>query len=114
MAGRPAQVLATILAMMLILILATACPSPEEPPTKVPPDTAADVTAGRAVFDQHCNVCHPGGGEGAGPAIRGRDLPEDEIRTVVRQGAPGMPAFGENQINEQQLANLVQYIQSLQ
>jgi cytochrome c6 len=114
MARKPVQMLATMLAMMLILTLATACPEAEPPPAKVPPDTAPAVTAGRAVFDQHCNACHPGGGQGAGPALRGRNLPEDEIRTVVRQGAPGMPAFGENQINEQQLTNLVQYIQSLQ
>lgn len=114
MARKLALTLAIVLVMLLTLTLAAACGEAEQPPTKTAPDTAADVTAGRAVFDQHCNACHPGGGQGAGPALRGRNIPAERITTVVRQGAPGMPAFAETQINEQQLTNLVQYIQSLQ
>jgi cytochrome c6 len=114
MTGKPALILTTIVAMMLLLTLAAACGQTQEAPAKTPPDTAADVTAGRAVFDQHCNACHPGGGQGAGPALRGRNVPEDRIRTIVRQGGQGMPAFNQSQINDQQLANLVQYVRSLQ
>ncbi len=73
-----------------------------------------DVTAGKAVFDQSCNSCHPNGGQGAGPTLRGKNLQATRIQTIVRNGGGGMPAFSASQISDQQLTNLVAYVQSLQ
>ena len=88
-------------------------------PTKAPaaPTTAGgatgDAAAGQAVFTQNCNGCHPGGDRGTGPALKGRNLPADRITRQVRNGGGGMPAFSSSQISDQQLANLVAYVQSL-
>jgi mono/diheme cytochrome c family protein len=113
MTRKPALLMTIVVAMVMVMTLVAAC-GDGGTGTKDAPKTAGDVAAGQAVFQQHCNACHPGGGQGAGPALRGRNIAEDRIRTVVRQGASGMPAFNANQINDQQLTNLVQYVRSLQ
>ena len=77
------------------------------------PSGAGDVTAGKAVFDQNCNACHPGGDRGAGPALRGKNLAAARITRQVRNGGGSMPAFSTSQISDQQLNNLIAYVDSL-
>lgn len=67
--------------------------------------------SGKVVYNSTCNACHPNGKAGVGPAVIG--LSEDTIRTVVRNGKGGMPAFGAGQITDAQLNDLVAYIKSL-
>ncbi len=92
-----------------------AAPAPSAAPTSDPtaPAVAADVTAGKAVFDQNCNTCHPGGDRGVGPALKGRNLSADRITRQVRNGGGSMPAFSASQISDPQLNDLVAYVQSL-
>jgi mono/diheme cytochrome c family protein len=71
------------------------------------------VAAGQAVFQQNCNACHPNGNAGVGPALRGKNLSAQQITNRVRNGGGGMPAFSTSQISDQQLADLVAYVQSL-
>lgn len=78
-----------------------------------PASVAGDLVAGKAVFDQNCNSCHPGGDKGAGPALRGRSLSADRIKNQVRNGGGGMPAYPTSAISDQQLNDLVAYVQSL-
>ena len=89
-------------------------PSLLRPLNPLRPSTSGDVAAGKQVFEQNCNACHPGGGQGAGPALKGKNLSADRITRQVRNGGEGMPAFSPSQISDQQLNNLVQYVQSLQ
>ena len=42
---------------------------PDEPPAFTEPDRAADVAAGRLVFEAHCAVCHGSDGQGLLAAI---------------------------------------------
>lgn len=77
------------------------------------PAKAGDVAAGQTVFQQNCNGCHPGGAAGVGPELKGRNLPDDRIRTQVRNGRGQMPPFPESKVSEQQLTDLAAYVQSL-
>lgn len=72
-----------------------------------------NASADQAVFQQNCGGCHPGGNQGVGPALRGRNLQADLVSTTVRQGRGAMPPFSPGQISDQQLANLSAYVQSL-
>lgn len=57
----------------------------------------ADVTAGEAVFSQHCEVCHDKLGDtpGAGPALRALlpTLTDAEVVETILQGSGTMPAI---------------------
>lgn len=112
-----------VLAVIPALLLVTACgggepPAPTTPPAAKPangaPAKAGDAAAGQTVFQQNCDGCHPGGNAGTGPALRGRGLTAERISTQVRNGGGGMPAFPPNRISDQQLADVVAYVMSLQ
>ncbi|MDQ5825235.1 MAG: cytochrome c [Chloroflexota bacterium] len=71
--------------------------------------------SGEVVFQRYCNVCHPGGGLGAGPSII-RELPgltDQQVRDLVRHGESRMPGFSDREISEEELANLLVYIRGL-
>lgn len=69
------------------------------------------IQNGKVVYNKFCNGCHPNGKAGVGPAITG--VSEGSIKTTIRQGKGGMPGFGEGQISEEQLAELLAYVKSL-
>ncbi len=94
--------------VMTAVITASACV-----PAAPSPTAAGNIAAGQAVFQQNCNACHPNGNAGVGPQLRGQNLSAQRIMTQVRNGGGGMPAFTTSQISDQQLANLVAYVQSL-
>ncbi len=73
------------------------------------------VASGERVFAQYCNACHPGGDQGAGPALKPRlpTLSDDQIRTIVRHGKRPMPAYNESLISNDQLASLVLFVRTL-
>lgn len=84
------------------------------PPGK--PETAA--SGGAAVFAGKCNACHPDGGAGAGPPVRGADFaakyPGDaELKQVIRDGRGAMPAYPATALSDAELNDLVGYIRSL-
>ena len=101
--------------------------------TTVQEDTAASATpgtevqasaeAGQTVYASNCAACHGQNGEGAiGPALNeaaGWNLAEftgalREGKTPTRTLNATMPRFSEPQINNQQLADLHAYVQTLQ
>jgi len=71
------------------------------------------VKKGHAVFAQHCNVCHPGGGKGVGPSLIKEVLRPQEIKDQVRKGKGLMPAFSPAQISDQDLDELAAYLIAL-
>jgi mono/diheme cytochrome c family protein len=99
---------------------------------RVSADTAADIAAGRALFNHQCAVCHGEGGRGDGPSAAnfatkpadltdGRlmnPLPDEFLRNVIRHGgaaeglSPGMPPFAAH-LNENQLRQVVAFVRSL-
>ncbi|MGE5620555.1 MAG: c-type cytochrome [Sphingomonadaceae bacterium] len=96
---------------------ATAASVPTQPSAAQAPAASGaeqgDVAAGQAVFNQNCGGCHPGGGSGVGPALRGKNLAADTIRNKVRTGGGSMPAFPQSRISDQQLSDVIAYVQSL-
>ena len=67
-----------------------------------------DAAAGQTVFAANCTACHPNGGAGMGPALKG--LSDDRISQVTRQGKGIMPAFPASRLSDQQLADILAYL----
>lgn len=59
------------------------------------------------VYAKTCGYCH---GKNVGPVIRGRALPADAIKTIVRHGQNGMPAFRPTEITSSELDKLAAWI----
>jgi mono/diheme cytochrome c family protein len=59
------------------------------------------------LYAKTCGYCH---GKNIGPVIRGRALPADAIKTIVRHGQNGMPAFRPTEITNSELDKLAQWI----
>ena len=101
--------------------------APTEAPTQAAtaastaaPGAAAAVTGGvgngKELFTANgCIACHAADlSGGIGPKLAGRttaDLTEDRIRSQVRNGGNGMPAF--EKITDQQLADIIAFIRSV-
>ena len=100
--------------------------APTAAPTQVPTaaSTAAPVAVasgqgaagGRELFTANgCIACHGTDlSGGIGPKLAGRtadDLTENRIRTQVRNGGNGMPAFAK--ISDQQIADIIAFIRSV-
>lgn len=86
---------------------------------------AADVSAGKALFDQHCAECHaPGFGHpgtqqlgwtrGADRAVleQRKDLASAYVSAIVRNGLMEMPAFRPTEITDANLKVLAEYVAS--
>lgn len=71
------------------------------------------VELGQRVFMANCNSCHPRGEAGVGPSINDKPLPGFLIKFQVRHGLGAMPAFGEDEISEQELEAIVAYLEYL-
>jgi mono/diheme cytochrome c family protein len=114
---------------LLSVVLVGGCSrAPEEPG---PSPEVADVSAGQAIFQTRCFVCHGRQGKGDGPASVGlgatvRDLTapswqdttsDETIQSVVRNGAQavgGSAAMAPNRdLSDTQIQSLVRYIRGL-
>ena|SRR5438552_2862403 len=77
--------------------------------------TPPSAGSGQAVFERYCNVCHPGGGRGAGPSLIPLlpRLTDDQVRAVVRRGRARMPAYNQATISDDSLSDLIAYMRTL-
>ena len=60
-----------------------------------------------AVYEKVCGHCHD---MGVGPVIKGRQLPVEYVRRVVRFGNRAMPAFRPSEINDAMLLDVANMI----
>ncbi len=99
------------LSLLLGVFILAACDN--GPATPTPNLTGA--AAGERVYLQYCTACHPGGNQGAGPALKPLlpTLSDEQIRMVVRKGKRPMPGYNQNSISDEQLDNLVLYVRTL-
>ena len=71
--------------------------------------SSGDVDA-EGIAQNSCASCH---GEdfsgGMGPALAGTSLSEEEFTDIVRNGQGSMPAFGEDQVSDEELTALYQF-----
>jgi mono/diheme cytochrome c family protein len=80
------------------------------------PSTGTQVArSGEVIFQRYCNVCHPGGGFGAGPSliVALPGLSDDQVRDYIRHGKTRMPGFTEQEISDQELNDLLAYVRGL-
>jgi mono/diheme cytochrome c family protein len=81
---------------------------------KPPPITKPGEKRGEVGFMKFCNQCHPMGEGGLGPTINDKPLPGAAIKLKVRTGLGGdMPTFSSEEIPEQALDEIVEYIEAL-
>ena len=97
--------------VMLAAALAACHPVRRSEPI-VGPMTLSDpnLQRGRLLFDRHCYKCHLEGEGGMGPVINDKPLPRFLMRFQVRAGLGTMPGFTKEQISDEELEHLVNYI----
>ncbi|MBF0753684.1 cytochrome c [Jeotgalicoccus nanhaiensis] len=101
--------MASGLSMVLVL---GACGGDEDAGTDEPATeedsgaSSGDVDA-EGIAQSTCASCHGEDFSGAvGPALAGTSLSEDEFEETVRNGSGQMPAYSEDQINNEELSAL--------
>ena len=68
---------------------------------------------GQEQFMKYCNRCHPAGNAGLGPSIINKPLPRFLIKRQVRHGLGAMPSFDEEHLSDEELDNVVAYINKI-
>lgn len=59
------------------------------------------------IYQTTCGYCH---GKNIGPIIKGRELPPEAVKMMVRNGIGGMPAFRPTEITNEELDALATWI----
>ncbi|WP_424494081.1 c-type cytochrome [Salinimicrobium sp. GXAS 041] len=72
-----------------------------------------DLQKGRILFDNYCASCHPEAMSGVGLAIINKPLPKALIKFQIRNGIGLMPAFNEEQLSDEQVDNIADYLKYL-
>jgi cytochrome c6 len=81
---------------------------------------AAKVVDGKAVFDKYCASCHKGGGNVVNPVktLSRSDREANGIKSsgdiikIIRNPGPGMPAFDQGAISDDEAKALAEYVLS--
>ena len=92
-----------------------AAPEQVTAPTTAP---AAEAKTGEALFNQHCTVCHPDGGNTINPqkTLHERNREENGIITAediirnMRNPGPGMLVFDEKTISDTDAKAIAEYV----
>jgi cytochrome c oxidase cbb3-type subunit III len=80
------------------------------------PTAPADLEQGKRLFAQNCSPCHGAdAGGGDGPDLRGvpASLGDTTVQGIVRRGIPGTAMPGSSTVTDNQAANIVAYIRTL-
>lgn len=102
------------LGVAALLAAVAACGSARRStPVTGPPSFSPAAQRGQVVFMQNCNQCHPQGEAGLGPAINDKPFPEFLKEFQVRHGLGAMPSFSEKEVSDQQLEDLMTYLEEL-
>lgn len=90
------------------LLLALACPHAAQPALAAPALGAPQPERPpEQIYAQTCGYCH---GRNVGPVIRGRALPAELVKAMVRSGPNAMPAFRPTEISNAELERLAAWI----
>lgn len=72
-------------------------------------DSAGKWASGKEVYDKVCGYCHKPT-PGLGPVLT--TYRPDDIRDRVRKGHRAMPPFRQSEIDDQALAQLIEYLRT--
>lgn len=101
-------------AVCAVIAASSACASARRRPPLAPaPELNEQATTGQTVFMEKCNRCHPGGEAGLGPALNDKPFPDFLKRFQVRHGLGVMPHFPKEELSDQQLDAVVEYLKAL-
>jgi cytochrome c6 len=79
---------------------------------------AADSIKGRALYTQHCVICHGASGRAVVPGSpnfdRGEGMlrPDQTLLTAIRGGKNAMPAF-QGRLSDRDMMDVIAYIRTL-
>jgi mono/diheme cytochrome c family protein len=73
----------------------------------------ANAPPGKAVFEKNCIRCHPYGRAGKGPNLSKKKLTPKIVRKQVRRGGLFMPSFSEEQVSNEELEQLAEFVPTL-
>lgn len=109
---RAARIICLLLAITMLLL---GCYSTRRGEPLAGPMQLSDtrLQKGRQVFDTYCYKCHNEGEGGMAPVLNNKPLPKPLMGFQVRHGLGAMPAFDEQQINDEDLDTLLDYIVAL-
>jgi ubiquinol-cytochrome c reductase cytochrome c subunit len=100
----------------LVAYVSSFGPGPSIPPVNVTDGT--DLAGGRADYVANCAACHGAGG--SGDAVGGGAIAPPLLQTApqqvgeaIRIGPGQMPAFGADQISDEELSQIAAYLQFL-
>jgi len=88
-----------------VFALVLAAPASAGSPPAPKPD--GQWKSPQEAWDKTCSRCHL---TGVGPELRGRDIPPEYIRTVVRNGMRAMPAFPHSALGDATLDGVARLV----
>jgi len=101
-----------LLAAMALALL--GCQSARRGEPVIGPVTFSEKESrGQVLFDRHCHKCHTHGEGGLAPSINDKPLPKFMMRLQTRVGMGAMPSFSREQISEEELDALLEYLVAL-
>lgn len=92
------------------LVLASSCAPARRGEPLAAPLVDSSLQRGQELFMRNCHKCHPGGEAGLGPSLNDKPLPRFLIRFQVRRGLGAMPDFSEEQISDEELEQLADFL----
>ena len=100
-----------IFPILLLVLQVNSCSAPKQllyvEPVEALPE---DLQRGKVLFEEYCATCHPNGMTGVGLAIVNKPLPEFLIKFQIRNGVGVMPAFGEDELTDEEVDNIAEYL----
>jgi len=104
-----------IVPIKMLAVQLTGCSSSRrgEPLVGTLPLESRDIQRGQTSFMKHCHQCHPGGEAGLGPALTNKPLPMFLVRAQVRYGLGAMPTFTREDLIDEDLDDLLDYLAAL-
>lgn len=103
-----------IAAGVCLWILSACYPVRRAEPLVGPMTTASmSIKRGEQLYNANCFRCHPGGEGGLAPSLNDKPLPRVAMRFQIRHGLGAMPAFSEQQLSDQHVEDILDYIIAL-
>ncbi len=101
--------------LLVGILLLSACATTQPTPTPIPtPIPVESVAAGQQLFiDNGCVSCHGQNAEGTDIALALPGHNKEQVKRAVRSPVGSMPRFGLEQISDDELEMIADYIESL-